>query len=93
MQNYRPLLRDSSTVIETGQDNLTKEQLVQELNNQAFKLSDFIDKSFLESCLAPVGAQVDKEMNKRPLQDFVTDRAKSILNLFLGAPNKRQKLD
>jgi len=45
MRNYQYLLRDSTAQLESSsEDVLTKEQLVQELNNQVFKLSDFIDK-------------------------------------------------
>jgi hypothetical protein len=100
MSEFRFLLRDCSDQLEVVsatpnlQENLTKEQLVKELDAQDFKLSDFIDSKFLESCLAPVKVmQINTDLDKRPLNQFVSAKSTSILPELLGSVNKRQKTE
>jgi hypothetical protein len=72
---------------------LTKEQLVRELDSQLFKLSDFIDKQFIDSCLAPVDRIPESaEISKKPLSDWLQLKQQPTAHLFTGGA-KRQKQD
>lgn len=112
MTDYRFLLRDNSDKLgaaglstnnapsngSTGDVELTKDQLMQELDRMegenSFKLSDFIDKSFLDSCLAPVTTmQISTDANKAPLSDFIASKSTSILSTFVGNGAKRAKTE
>jgi hypothetical protein len=112
MTDHRFLLRDNSDKLNlpglsnhnvanngsTGDVELTKDQLLQELDQiegeGSFKLSDFIDKSFLESCLAPVTMmEISTDLNRAPLSDFIASKSTSILPLFTGNSAKRAKTD
>ena len=94
MADYSPLVRDSKipglSHLSKGESNnddqtLTKEQLVQELDNQAYKLSQFIDHQFLESCLAPVkNVMASKDENKKISVEFFNSKSTSFVSHILG---------
>lgn len=56
MSGCRALRRNDDSSAGNDANDLTKAQLFEELDNTfgVFRLSDTIDKKFLEECLAPV---------------------------------------
>jgi len=107
---YQALVRDSTQILNvigkkgangggnSPEQNLTKDQLIEELDRQVFKLSDFIDQKFIDECLAPVQSMTagSAESDKKPVQEFIraTQNDDSLIDDVMNMhKNKRQKIE